>query len=265
MKIWTEPKVTLVAATAVTAGFPYEFETDVSDDASYLVEASGRLCYLSFGKGEIDGHKSLQGRVGNEEYIKNIIDQKHGSVLEHANFTVLIEGVSRSLTHELVRHRHFSYSQLSQRYVEESDVGFVLPPEIPNDANSYIYSKWLTSCKYALDTYADIHFELLDDLETLDIPILERKKRVRQTARSVLPNCTETKIVVTGNARAWIHFFNLRGNIHADTEIRRLACVILKLLKDHSPNLFQNCEFVKWSDFTKNSPFDEIEVIGGSI
>jgi thymidylate synthase (FAD) len=239
MKIWTESKVTLVGATA-TENFPYLFETDVDVSPSFLVEAAGRLCYMSFGKGEADGHKTIQGRVGNKEYIKNILDQKHGSVLEHANFTVLIEGVSRSLTHELVRHRHFSYSQLSQRYVEESNIGFVLPPEIPIDSSMYIFQVWHSSCTASRDRYCELLDELTRDLDHLDIPQREKNKRARQTARSVLPNCTETKIVMTGNARAWIHFFNLRGNIHADTEIRRLAVEIAKLLATHSPNLFQN-------------------------
>ncbi len=240
MKIWTEPKVTLTAWTETASMFPYGFQTDAMDDGSWLVEASGRLCYLSFGEGEIDGHKSLQGRVGNAEYIDNIIQSKHGSVLEHANFTVLVEGVSRSLTHELVRHRHLSYSQLSQRYVEESDVGFVVPPEILEDEDE-AQVVWEGMCEQALENYK----ELLSLMDAILAPYdgiskRDKNKRIRQTARSVLPNCTETKIVVTGNARAWRHFFVLRGSIHADTEIRRLAVVIFNLLWDHSPNLFQD-------------------------
>lgn len=257
MKIWTKPKVELIATTTGDT-FPYEFETDSHDDPSYLVEASGRLCYMSFGEGEADGHKTVQGRVGNKEYIKNILDQKHGSVLEHANFTVLIEGVSRSLTHELVRHRHFSYSQLSQRYVEESDVGFVLPPEINQDNVEFII--WKDTCKICLVNYKEIMYQIGLNLRNLDISEREKKKRIRQTARSVLPNCTETKIVMTGNARAWIHFFNLRGSRYADTEIRKLAGVILRILEQHSPNIFQKCRFI---DDTVEIP--SIDVDGGSI
>lgn len=240
MKIWTEPRVTLYATTGIENSFPYKFETDAEEDTEEIVEASGRLCYMSFGKDvEADGHKTVQGRVGNAAYLKNIIDSKHGSVLEHANFTVLIEGVSRSLTHELVRHRHFSYSQLSQRYVEESDVGFVIPPEIlKSDTDMRVV--WEDMCSEVLDNYNELLKMISVRLEDIDLSAREKNKRIRQTARSVLPNCTETKIVMTGNARAWIHFFNLRGSIHADTEIRRLACEIFELLYNHSPNLFQN-------------------------
>src|SRR5215470_14432681 len=95
------------------------FSTDTSLAAEVLAEVAGRTCYMSFGK----------GRKSNQEYLENILSSKHGSVLEHAVWNVLITGVSRALTHELVRHRAgFAYSQLSQRYVDEGDAHYVVPP-----------------------------------------------------------------------------------------------------------------------------------------
>jgi len=243
MKIWTEPKITLIAGTYPNIAIqpPYDFEFKFEDEVEEsIVEFAGRLCYLSFGEGTVDGHKAIKGRTTSEEYIANILKVKHGSVIEHANFTFLFEGISRSLTHELVRHRHFSYSQLSQRYVDESEVGFVVPPEIPNSDEYNTFNIWCASCLDSLVRYKALLSGLEITLANRHITATQLKKRVRQTARSVLPNCTETKIVVTGNARAWRHFLVLRGSMGADTEIRRLAIEVYKILKDVSPNLFKD-------------------------
>ena len=239
MKIWNGRKVTLIASTypaLINGPYDFEFSEDLPEES--VVEFAGRLCYLSFGEGTVDGHKTIQGRTTSKEYIANILNVKHGSVIEHANYTILIEGVSRSLTHELVRHRHFSYSQLSQRYVDESEVGFVVPPELSSFDEAYRI--WYDACDTSIVRYKLLMNELEKSLSNQDIPKTQLKKRIRQTARSVLPNCTETKIVVTGNARAWRHFLVLRGNMHADTEIRRLAIEVWNILKEESPNLFED-------------------------
>lgn len=246
MKIWTEPKVTLIASTYhMSEKGPYDFDFARGAEES-VVEFAGRLCYLSFGENaDADGHKAIRGRTTSEEYIENILKVKHGSVIEHANYTFLFEGISRSLTHELVRHRHFSYSQLSQRYVDESGVGFVVPPELMNGDNDITgYEEWETVCQYSLTSYKRLLTILIDKLSNRHITGTQLKKRIRQTARSVLPNCTETKIVVTGNARAWRHFLVLRGNNHADTEIKRLAIEVYKILVEISPNLFKDFSLV---------------------
>src|SRR6185437_9183042 len=151
-------------------------------------------------------------------------------------------GVSRALTHELVRHRHLSFSQLSQRYVDESEVAFVLPPEI--EEGSEAYEIFEQSCARANDEYRQL-------LERVEVQVKDepsatlRRKRARQTARSVLPNAAETKIVVTGNARAWRHFLELRGSASAEAEIRLLALALLRVLREEAPNLFGDYQIVR--------------------
>jgi len=167
---------------------------------------------------------------------------RHGSVLEHAVWSLLFEGVSRALTHELVRHRHFSYSQLSQRYVDESDVAFVLPPEI--EEGTPAFEIWKKSCERALEDYRALLAEI--ETQVQDEPkATMRRKRARQAARSVLPNSTETKIVVTGNARAWRHFLEMRGSATAEAEIRELALKVLEVLRAEAPNLFGDYRVVE--------------------
>src|SRR5690606_14592206 len=128
-------------------------------------------------------------------------------------WSFLFEGISRALTHELVRHRHFSYSQLSQRYVDESDVAFVLPPEIKEGTEAF--EIWKRSCERSLEEYRELLARI--EAQVQDEPkATMRRKRARQTARSLLPNAVETKIVVTGNARAWRHFLEMRGSASAE-------------------------------------------------
>lgn len=237
MHIFREPKVTLLARQEYVGASHVDWHSDTDIPSQTVAEFAGRLCYLSFGPdaGLEGGHKLIPGRTTNTEYLANILRTRHGSVLEHAVWTVLIEGVSRALTHELVRHRHFSYSQLSQRYVDESDVAFVLPPEIePQGAAFDIFHK---SCERAVEDYRALLAQIEEQVKDEPSATL-RRKRARQTARSLLPNAAETKIVVTGNARAWRHFIELRAGEGADTEIRVLAIKCLDLLKGEAPNLF---------------------------
>lgn len=237
MHIFSEPKVTLLARQEYLGAPHIRWETDTDVPGETLAEFAGRLCYLSFGPeaGIEGGHKMIAGRSGNQAYLDNILTVRHGSVIEHAVWTFLFEGVSRALTHELVRHRHFSFSQLSQRYVDESEVAFVLPPEIREGTPAY--DIWFNSCQRANDDYRALLTEIEKQVEEEPSKTLKRK-RARQTARAVLPNATETKIVVTGNARAWRHFVELRASASADTEIRRLAVAVLKLLREEAPNVF---------------------------
>lgn len=254
VKLITAPKVQLVSTQTfhMPEGFgDWEPSEQVDDgvlsfqkttgvnDADAIPEFAGRLCYLSFGKGEIDGHKTINGRPNNSDYLKNILTVKHGSVLEHSVTGFLFEGVSRSLTHELVRHRAgFGFSQLSQRYVDESSVAFVVPPELIGREDSLAYLHWLNGMSAAQSVYSTLLDELMEHLKDAPLKQTEKLKKARQTARSVLPNATETKIVVTGNARAWRHFIDQRANEHADVEIRRLAVETLKQLQKLSPNIF---------------------------
>jgi thymidylate synthase (FAD) len=250
-KIYTEPTVTLIAQQRFKYPAHINWRSDVGDTNSsdevddrageVLAEFSGRLCYLSFGEDAgIEGHKTVQGRAENRLYLENILKVKHGSVLEHAVYTFLFEGISRSLTHELVRHRAgMAYSQLSQRYVDESNVAFVLPPELTDPDMHFERDVFEASARYDLRQYEQILSSLEERLEQVEgISVTDRKKRARQTARSVLPNCTETKIVVTGNARAWRHFIEMRGAPGADREIRRVAVSVVNTLQAEAPHIF---------------------------
>jgi thymidylate synthase (FAD) len=250
MYIFREPKITLLARQEYLGAEHVRWESDTEIPAQTVAEFAGRLCYLSFGPdaGLEGGHKLIPGRTTNTEYLANILRTRHGSVLEHAVWTVLLEGVSRALTHELVRHRHFSYSQLSQRYVDESEVAFVLPPEIAADGEAF--ELFRQSCERALDDYRQLLARVEDQVKDEPSATL-RRKRARQTARSLLPNATETKIVVTGNARAWRHFIELRASAGADTEIRILAIKCLRLLQREAPDLFGDYSIEKMQDGTE--------------
>ena len=247
MHIFEAPKVTLLARQNFLGAPHISWETDTDIPAQTLAEFAGRLCYLSFGPdaGIEGGHKMIAGRSGNDTYLENILLVKHGSVIEHAVWTFLFEGVSRALTHELVRHRHFSFSQLSQRYVDESEVAFVLPPEIKSGTRAY--EIWKASCEHALTDYRELLAAIEDQVKDEPSKTM-RRKRARQTARAVLPNATETKIVVTGNARQWRHFIELRAAPSADTEIRVLAVTVLRQLQQEAPNLFGDYQIVPQSD-----------------
>ena len=215
------------------------FTTDTSVAAEVLNEIAGRTCYMSFGK----------GRKSNQEYLENILSSKHGSVLEHAVWNLLITGVSRALTHELVRHRAgFGYSQLSQRYVDESEARYVVPPLYQE--NEELRLKWQQTIECARKAYAELAEATAQYVQQKhpEMAPRDRRKWARQAARSILPNACETKIFVTGNSRAWRHFLELRGSPHAETEIRLLAVEICKVLKRESPNIFHDIELVDEPD-----------------
>ena len=190
---FTEPTVTLIARPQFVepAHLPVAWKGE-SSDGERLAEFAGRLCYMS--------QHNPAGRT-TAEYIENIKRQRHGSVLEHANYALLLEGVSRSLTHELVRHRAgMAYSQLSQRYVDESQANFVVPPAIVGDAE--LENAWRTQVEGAQQAYVALVEQLMERYKWVDDKV-HRRKMAREAARGVLPNSTETKIVCTGNARAW--------------------------------------------------------------
>jgi thymidylate synthase (FAD) len=250
MHIFREPRVSVVARQEFTVPPHIRWQSDSEVDGEALAEFAGRLCYLSFGEdaGLEGGHKTIQGRTTNEAYLANILDVKHGSVLEHAVWTLLFEGISRSLTHELVRHRAgFGFSQLSQRYVDESNIGFVLPPEI--NENTAPFEVWSNACEQSLESYRALLAAMTDQVGDSGSATM-RKKRSRQAARAVLPNCAETKILVTGNARAWRHFCEMRGSPTADVEIRRLAIATLGALHQEAPHIFGDMKIVPNSDET---------------
>ena len=222
------------------------WSTNTPNACEELVEVAGRLCYKSFANPRPGG---------NEAYIKHILEVGHGSVLEHAVFSLIITGVSRSFTHELVRHRvGFSYSQLSQRFVDESDCAFVMPPAIQEICRTaaerggvswplggrVLLVRWMHSIRTAHQQYQAIcsHLESWFEENRPNLDKTLRRKAAREAARSVLPNCTETKIFVTGNARAFRHFIELRGSEHADAEIRNVAVAVLGVMQTEAPAIF---------------------------
>jgi thymidylate synthase (FAD) len=215
------------------------WQTDTLVAGEHLVETAGRICYMSFAKPRPGG---------NHAYIRHILEVGHGSVLEHATWNLLFTGVSRSLTHELIRHRAgFGYSQLSQRYVDESIAEYVEPDCIADDPE--LHKLWLDTVAQTHQAYIQLTERLLKVFENEPDKTL-RRKMARQAARSVLPNATETKIFVTANARALRHFIELRGNRHAETEIRKLAIAVLRVLQAEAPNLFGDYELVPLGDGT---------------
>lgn len=297
MKIINTPAVYLLGKQVIDQGeldrflgdHEVQWTTDSEVASEVLCETAGRLCYMSFAKPRPGG---------NHRYLEHIKEVGHGSVLEHAVFNLMITGVSRTLTHELVRHRSgFGYSQLSQRYVDESVAEYVAPPELAkeiaeadsrdsfvlgfmaegdgtaedalaayrkaypdaSDADYEIGKIWLDSVQQShvayqklsdalfikaynrnypqesLRTLADVRAAMLRTKPEITTDI---RKTARQAARSVLPNCTETKIFVTANARALRHFIEQRGSRHAEPEIRRLAAMVLKIVQSEAPNLF---------------------------
>ena len=215
------------------------------DESSAVVEISARLCYMSFGKGRRDI----------TDFINNLLSKGDGSVFEHVNYGVVFTGVSRSLTHELVRHRAgFAYSQRSQRYVDETDSPFVLPPALAEGREGTQGAREIL--KKALETASSSYQELVTALENALPEELfpdrrDRRKAIRQAARSVLPNATETKIFVTANVRAWRHFIELRGAAYADWEIRHLAIKVLKILQQEAPLLFGDFTIEDLTDGTE--------------
>lgn len=240
-RLYYEPKVTVLARPCFSepGHLPVEWQGD-SSDGERLAEFAGRLCYMS---------QHNPARRSTREYLENIKKQGHGSVLEHASYSLLVEGVSRSLTHELVRHRAgFAYSQLSQRYVDESVASFVVPPAIAGDEQ--LESGWRAQVESAQKSYVTLVAQLMERYGWVADKV-HRRKMAREAARAVLPNSTETKIVVTGNARAWRTMLELRSSEGAELEIRRLAVVVLRVLMTEAPGFFSDFEIYEADDRRK--------------
>ena len=234
-------RVQLIAKTEFLAPPDVPWTTD-ADGGPALVEFAGRACYQSWSKPN-------PKTATNAGYIKHIIDVGHFSVLEHASVSFYITGISRSCTHELIRHRHFSYSQLSQRYVPEADSQIVVPPGIEDDPE--LRQILATAADAGRATYTELLAKLEAKFAASQPNAVLRRKQARQAARAVLPNATETRIVVTGNYRAWRHFLAVRASDHADLEIRTLAIACLRELVRIAPNAFADFEVVRLPDGTE--------------
>jgi thymidylate synthase (FAD) len=247
MRILREPTVYLVGRQTVSseemdrflADHGVSWQTDTEVAGEYLTEVAGRVCYLSFAKPRPGGNKA---------YLGHIKEVGHGSVLEHAAWNFIFTGCSRSLTHELVRHRAgWAYSQLSQRYVDESVAEYVEPDCIAEDPG--LHALWMEAIGHAHQAYVKLVEGLAEKYKDEPDRTL-RRKLARQAARSVLPNATETKIFVTANARALRHFIEMRASRHAEVEIRKLAVAVLRIMQKEAPNLFSDYELVPLPDGT---------------
>jgi thymidylate synthase (FAD) len=247
IRIIREPTVYLVGRQIVDdavldrflADHGVSWESDTTVAGEYLAEVAGRVCYMSFAKPRPGG---------NAVYLDHIKEVGHGSVLEHAVWNFVFTGVSRSLTHELVRHRSgFGYSQLSQRYVDESIAEYVVPDCIGEDAE--LRALWLDAVSHAHQAYMQLVEKLAARFKDEPDRTL-RRKLARQAARSVLPNATETKIFVSANARALRHFIEMRASRHAEVEIRKLAVGVLRIMMKEAPNLFRDYELTPLPDGT---------------
>ena len=259
-------------------GVSWSSDTEIASQE--LVEIYGRNCYQSY---------ATPRPGGNSKYIEHLLESKHGSCIEAAVWNMMITGVSRSLTHELIRHRHFSVAQLSQRYCREDEAEYVVPPDLQDEVReaelafvkqngkivfgggSHQFRVLLTdSARAGLDWMSSVHESHLNYISFVEhltkkaagkgLSGTDGRKFARQAARSVLPNATETKIAITGNARIFRHFIEMRASTAADPEIRVLACKVWEVLSNEAPNLFGDYQKVSipGGGYSLTTPYQKV-------
>lgn len=208
-------------------------------DADYLAEFAARDCYQSH-------HRPNPATADNRSHLLNCIDHEHFSVMEHGSVTFRVTRVSRSLSHELVRHRHFSYSQLSQRFVSADGATYEIPPLIdawPDETQrERMLSRLELLWQHAQSANAEL-VEIMSEGMGEHFPQWDgtlKRKRVREAARAVMPNMTTTLLDITGNHRTWREFIHKRAADGADLELQMLAREVLRLLLTVAPNTYQD-------------------------
>ena len=212
-------------------------------DPEKTVAAAAKLCYSHSGASELDQDLT---DTDIEKFLTILMNMGHYSPIEHATFTFAIEGVSRVLTHQLVRHRVASFSQQSQRYVSENNFDFIIPPNISQSQKANeIFIETMDNlqssyCKLRELIQEDTANRLIKEGMSEKKAVAAAEKIANEDARFALPNACETKIVVSMNARELRHFFNQRCCERAQWEIRELAYQMLKLVKEVAPILFKN-------------------------
>ena len=185
-------------------------------DADRICAAAAHSCYSE------DSAADLLETVDPAKMLRHVIGMGHHSVIEHAVFTFSVEGVSRALTHQLVRHRIASFSQQSQRHVRLSEPTYVVPETVKRDPEAMkVYEE-------TMDGIWDSYSKLIG----MGIPA--------EDARYVLPNGCTTNITITMNARELLHFFSMRCCNRAQWEIREMADEMLRLCKEVSPVIFSD-------------------------
>ena len=202
---------------------------EATQNAISIIYAGYRQCYSAKFAGEI--FEQEKGNLEKQaEFIKKVVESGHESPLEHVKFTFAIEGVSRSLTHQLVRYRIASYSQQSQRYVKETSFDYIIPPSIEKD-------------KILKEEFVKIMREIQTSYNKMIEKFKEKGivgEKANQDVRFILPQAAETKIVVTMNCRELLHFFEQRCCTRAQWEIRNLANKMLDICKNYLPAVFLN-------------------------
>lgn len=226
------PSVTLIAHTQLDRGRDSRpalaelMEELDAPDAETLTEFAGRACYQSF-------HRPNPATATTEDYLaRTLFEQGHFSIMEHASATFYITGVSRAFTHELIRHRHLSYSQLSQRFVDEADANIVVPPALRDlfEKDEGMNREMTRTAVDCTDTYMMLSNYLMSG----GLP----RKQAREAARAVLPNMVETRIVVTGNMRAWHEVVERRTAHDADAEMIEVMGMVRDQLTTIAPTIF---------------------------
>lgn len=204
--------------------------SDGATPSEEIVEAAGRICYMSFG--------SRQAPRSNVEYIAHLIRMGHESVLEHVTWGFVVAGVSRAFTHQLVRHRvGVAFSQLSQQYHDESEATFVMPSGVGRSPEAA--AAWQRAVNAARAAYREICEALSPEAPaTSEEERRELRRAWRSAARSILPNATETKIFVSVNARALRHLLDVRGDIVGDEEMRHVMAQMFRLVREEASALF---------------------------
>jgi thymidylate synthase (FAD) len=189
-------------------------------DPERLVAVAARLCYSPVGVEDLDEKLDIESA---RKLVRFVIKSGHHSTTEHIYFSFGIEGISRALSHQLVRHRIASFNQQSQRYVKFIDnYEYIMPDSIKNNKK--------LSDRFS-ELVADTH-KFYEDMVNEGIEA--------EDARYILPNASETKMIVTMNARELMHFFTVRCCNRAQTEIRELATIMLKEVKKVAPSVFEN-------------------------
>jgi thymidylate synthase (FAD) len=239
-------RVRLVGWSQFQAPDGIDWSTD-ADGGQALAEFAGRACYESW-------HKPNPATATNASYLRHLIEVGHLSALEHGTATFYLTGLSHSCAHELTRHRHFSYSQLSPRYTPPDDARMVVPDLIADDPE--LRERYLAATAASVRAYEELLARMEESLADTPGATL-RRKQMRQAARAVLPHSVETRLVVTGNYRAWRHLIAVRATEHTDAELRALAVACLRELQRSAPHVF--------GDFTISTLADGSEIAASPL
>lgn len=199
------------------------------------IACAAKLCYANVGIDDLYDGLTEEKTKG---FIEKLASLGHESPMEHASFTFGIEGISRSCSHQLVRHRIASYSQQSQRYVDMEYFEPIIPEDIKKNENAMrVFDEYIKQAKTAYDKLSVI---LKEQYIKDGVISSVAQKRAIENARAVLPNACETKIVVTMNARSLMNFFEHRCCNRAQAEIKAVADEMLRLVCQVAPTLFSS-------------------------